>query len=108
MGNEEKIKIVKKIIKECFWGDYNICTDDILYIINNGSKREKLFLFNKIIRNSRKATLLLKVFQQEELSDFLTSFRISNFNKSYLEKKIFALQKNLLDIDTQIKGLEWI
>ena len=40
MGNEEKIKIVKKIIKECFWGDYNICTDDILYIINNGSKRE--------------------------------------------------------------------
>ena len=81
MRNEEKIKIVRKIIKECFWGGYNICTDNILYIVNNGSKREKLFLFNKIIRNSRKATLLLKVFQKEDLSDFLTSFKISNFNK---------------------------
>jgi len=86
--------LLSKILSECFWGDYSFTKDDIINIVNNGSKKEKQFLFGKIIQNAVFVSQSLSIFSLADLKWLFDEYKIT-FNKVFIQKRI-ALAKAIL------------
>jgi hypothetical protein len=55
-----------RLIRECFW-DLNISEHDIEQIISGDNQRSKKQLFKKILLNSSRYLIDLRLFDREEL-----------------------------------------
>jgi|GEM_PF-336040 len=86
--------LLSKILSECFWGDYSFTEDDIINIIKNGSKKEKQFLFGKIIQNANFVSQSLSIFSLADLKWLFDEYKIT-FNKVFIQRRI-ALAKAIL------------
>jgi len=58
---DHRIASVRKVLQECFWGDYRISEKDILEKLESGDPGFARFLFSKIIENSRHPSRHLQV-----------------------------------------------
>lgn len=95
-------------MKEIFWGDYDIDEKKAIEMIQNGSEYEKRFMFGKIIANSKNIIKDLEYFDKEDLKKLLNDFKIPNFNRHYLEKRVCIAKNYFLDEPCIIKELQWM
>lgn len=95
-------------MKEIFWGDYNIDEKKAIEMIKNGSEYEKRFIFGKIIANSNNIIKDLEYFDKEDLKELLTNFKVPNFNRYYLGKRVCIAKNYFLDEPCKIKELQWM
>lgn len=101
----DKQKILKTIVKECYW-DYNVDVDDLKEILENKDKRENKKLFDKIIYNSHDKLQALQLFSRQQQKEFLNDFKVT-YNEKYITRHLLVLKSLLLNELTYIKGLEW-
>ena len=75
MSAEQNIDsgLIEEIIRDCFWGDYSYSTDDIIKELASGDERFRLFLFTKILNNSRYPSRYIRaLFDESEVRFFLS------------------------------------
>ncbi len=95
-------------MKEIFWGDYNIDEKKAIEMIKNGSDYEKRFIFGKIIANSNNIIKDLEYFDKEDLKKLLTNFKVPNFNRDYLAKRVCIAKNYFFDEPCEIRELKWM
>lgn len=96
-----------RIQKECFW-DLNISISEINQFIHSKNERMKRIIFEKLLFNSSKVFLDLKLFNFEDITEYLNKIEIPTFNKDY-----FLRRKNLADVyflnkELLIDELKWV
>jgi len=104
--NKEVREIIEQIIKECFW-DYNFETNDIVKIVKSGSFNEKMFLFQKILSNSSDVLRALRIFSERDLKELFNKYKVSQFNRDYLQKRRDVVESVLFNKEIHINGLDW-
>ena len=88
--------IARRIIDECFHGDYSFTEKAIVDIARNGSLTEKKFLFARIVQEGSHTSYLLRIFDRNDLRELFDKYRIT-FNHALLEKRVFLCRAILLD-----------
>jgi len=97
---------IETIIKECFW-DYDFSENDISNILENGSEKEKIFIFSKILENSCNVLKALKIFNDIELSELLRLYKVPKFNSDFLNKRYKIIKYLILKESVDIPELKW-
>lgn len=97
----------ERIIKDCFW-DLNISAKDIEDILYSDDKRQKAFLFNKILLNSTQMLIDLKIFSIDEIRTFLDEYKVPRFNHNYIFRRKNIAEVYFLDKLLEIDELKWI
>ncbi len=96
-----------RVKKECFW-DIKISKEEILSAIKGKNKREKQFVFEKILLNSTKMFMDLKYFAKDELEDLLSNFEIPKFNNKYILRRKNLAEVYFFDKELLIDELKWV
>ncbi len=94
-------------MKDIFWGDYSIDEKKAIDMIKNGDQHEKRFIFQKIVENSTNILRDLSYFSKDDLKKFLYAYKVSNFNKPFLEKRVEIVKNIFFDEPCHIEELEW-
>lgn len=76
------IKDFERIKQECFW-DSSIEEEEFLRTLKEGEHPKKRYLFEKILLNSTKVLLDLKLFERKELENLLEEYSPPEFNHDY-------------------------
>jgi len=98
-------KILKNIIKECYW-DSKMDEKKLIAILNSTDDREIKKIFSKIIYNSKDKLMSLSLFSADQLKKAFTNFKVT-YNNKYITRHLLVLKSLLLDEKAKIKGLEW-
>lgn len=98
--------LIEDVLKDCFWGDYNYSAEEIKKDLNSGDERFKLFLFSKIINNSRYPSKYIRAFFDEEEVRFFLS-RIPGRQGEEFSRRRKLVMANVLGEISEIKGLQW-
>lgn len=98
--------IYSKIIQDCFW-DYDMSIDDIDRLAHSSDMKEKMFLFQKIMENSRDLLRSLKIFSPSDLEELIASYHISHHKQSFLTRRKHIVEHVLLGRDTTVPELAW-
>ena len=96
-----------RIKKDCFW-DLNISIDEIADMISGSDFRSKAFLLEKILLNSTKLLLDLKIFNRDELKLLLENFKVPQFNYEYVFRRKNIAGVYFFDEPLLIDELKWI
>ncbi|RME91421.1 MAG: hypothetical protein D6767_05225 [Candidatus Hydrogenedentota bacterium] len=104
----EKLQAAEEILRDCFWGDYNLTAEQIVQIAEQGTDYDKRFLFGKIIANARNIFITLRIFSEKDLAKLLDSFMIPAFRKEFFEKRINIAKHLLLGRQVNLPQYEWI
>ena len=95
-------------MKEIFWGDYRFDEEGIKKLANSNDLKENLFLFEKILYNSKNLLKDIEIFDRESLKKILEDFEIkSSYKKDFATKRLKILRALILGKDEYIKGLSW-
>ena len=105
-NKDELHRILKNIIKDCFW-DYKISENDIIRIVKNGNFNEKMFLFQKIIYNSTEVLRALMIFTEDDLKKLFKEIKIFGFNNDFIQKRKNLVEAIFFDKDVNIGELSW-
>lgn len=97
----------ERIIKDCFW-DLNISAKDIEDILYSDDKRQKAFLFNKILLNGTQMLIDLQIFSIDEIRTFLDEYKVPRFNHNYIFRRKNIAEVYFLDKLLEIDELKWI
>lgn len=97
----------ERIIKDCFW-DLDISAKDIEDILYSDDKRQKAFLFNKILLNSTQMLIDLQIFSIDEIRTFLDEYKVPRFNHNYIFRRKNIAEVYFLDKLLEIDELKWI
>ncbi|MCB4203765.1 hypothetical protein LF845_02170 [Deferribacterales bacterium Es71-Z0220] len=97
---------INSIKRECFW-DYDLSEDDILRIVSKGSFSEKIFLFQKILANSKHLLRDLQIFNKDDLKTLLKNYNVPNFNRDFLYKRKNIVEFFFFDKELEIEELKW-
>ena len=97
----------ERLLRDCFW-EYDFSAEDIGRIVESGSFKEKLFLFEKILANSTDLLLDLQIFDKEELRRLLDSYSVPSFNHDYLKRRKNIVEYFFFDEPLDIEELKWI
>ncbi|MEA1967213.1 MAG: hypothetical protein U9N77_03210 [Thermodesulfobacteriota bacterium] len=97
----------KRIQKECFW-DMDITALEIKGIVHGKEKRMKKIIFEKILLNSSKVFLDLKLFKTDDLEELLNNFKIPKFNREYIRRRKNLAEVYFLDKELLIDELKWV
>jgi hypothetical protein len=95
-----------RIIKESFW-DYNFSIDELQNICESDDFRNKKFIFDKILKNSTDILNDIKIFTENDRINLLKSFKISNFNYDFINRRFKILKRLILKEDVEILELSW-
>ncbi len=98
---------LKRILKECFW-DLKISEEDITDILNRDDFAKKKFLFEKILWNSTRLFDDLSLFKPEELRSMLDAYKIPNFNREYIARRVNMAQVYFFDKPLTVEDLQWV
>ena len=96
-----------RIKKDCFW-DYNFSDEDILKLASSDNKRERDFLFQKILLNSTNMFSDLKIFNSEVLCDLIESYKVPQFNNTYAFKRKNMAEVYFFDKPVLVNELKWV
>ena len=97
----------QRIIKDCFW-DLNMTVADIKNIVERGDWDSKTFLFEKILLNSTRLLVDLKIFQKDDLSRLIENFTVPAFNHDYIFRRKNIAEVYFLDKPLKIDELKWV
>ena len=103
MTNE---KIIKQIIKDCFW-DMDFSVKEVSNIIYGNDFKLKAFLFDKVLLNSTKLFASLKIFYEEDLEKLIKDYKIPAFNKNIAKRRLNLAEAYFLDDPLTIEELSW-
>jgi len=95
-------------MQEIFWNDYMLDQKDISNIINGSDFQKKKFIFEQILANSTNLIKDLSNFKRDDLKKLLYSYKILNFNRAFLEKRVKIAKNYFFDEKVFIKELAWI
>ncbi len=95
-----------RIIRECFW-DSRIEAEELKRVLMKGSRREKRQLFERILLNSSRYLLDLRLFGSEELRGLLEEYRIPDFNREYAFRRKNIAELYFFDKKLEIPELQW-
>ncbi len=93
--------------KDCFW-DSRFSNKDIEEIAKNGSLKEKLFLFEKILINSTNLFSDLDIFQRGDIEKLLKMYKVPNFNREYIKRRKNLVEVYFFDKPLTVEELKWI
>lgn len=108
MSAEQSIDrgLIEEIIRDCFWGDYTYSVDDIRNELVAGDERFRLFLFTKILNNSRYPSRYIRaLFDENEIRFFLSKIPERQGERASLRRQL--VRANVLGELSEIKGLKW-
>ena len=95
-------------MKEIFWGDYTFDEEGIKRLANSDDYKENLFLFEKILYNSKNLLKDIEIFEKDKLKKILENFEIkSSYKKDFALRRLKILRALILGKDEYIKGLSW-
>ena len=98
--------LIEDVLEDCFWGDYNYSAEEIKKELNSGDERFKLFLFSKIINNSRYPSKYIRAFFDEDEVRFFLS-KIPGRQGEGFSRRRQLVMANVLGEISEIKGLQW-
>lgn len=99
-------RIIEDVIHDCFWGDYDYTAGDIRNELSAGGERFKLFLFTKILDNSRYPSKYIRaLFTEDEVRFFLSKVKGRLNDRAVLRRQL--VMTNVLGEHVEIKGLRW-
>ena len=96
----------KNILKDCFW-EYHFSAEEIGQFFKSSDKREKQFLFEKILLNSHELFKDMALFSRKDLEIMLESYVVPRFNKEYIYRRKNSVEYYLLDKPLMIDELKW-
>ncbi len=96
-----------RIKKDCFW-DLDISSKEIVDIANGNDSRKKSYLFEKILLNSTKLFIDLKIFGKDELRVLVKNFEIPRFNHEYAFRRKNMAEVYFFNKPLLIDELKWI
>jgi len=97
----------ERILKDCFW-DLNIKDQDIDDILNQNDLRRKKFLFSKILLNSTRVLIDLKIFKSDELKQMIEEYIVPKFNHDYIFRRKNIAEVYFVNKPLLIEELKWI
>ena len=97
----------ERILKDCFW-DLNIKDKDIDDILNNNDLRRKKFLFSKILLNSTRVLIDLKIFKSAELKQMIEEYKVPRFNHDYIFRRKNIAEVYFLNKPVLVEELKWV
>ena len=101
---EDRLAIADKIISECFWGDYSLTADELLFRLEQHDPGFDRFLFSKIIENSRQPSRYLPMlFAPEVLQSLLDRYLRMAGNR----KRVRLVAANLTGRYDLVPELQW-
>lgn len=90
--SDPRMTSAQAVLKECFWGDYNLTAPEILARLDKNEPEFNRFLFSKIIENSRYASRHLRnLFSPDVLENLLERY----LEKSGDKKRIRLIAANI-------------
>ena len=95
-----------RIIRECFW-DLKITQEAIQEVLAGEDSRLKKQLFEKILLNSSRYLLDLKLFDREELRLLLEEYRPPEFNYDHAFRRKNISEVFFFDKELKIDELKW-
>ena len=98
---------IDRIKKDCFW-EYNFSNEEIVNIAKRGDKRQKQFLFEKILLNSTSLFNDLKIFSKKDLKELIENYKIPSFNKNYAFKRKNIAEVYFLNKPLLVNELKWM
>ncbi len=102
----ETIDRYNKIAKECFW-EYHFSAEEIGQLFKSSDKREKQFLFEKILLNSCELFQDMALFDKQDLEVMLEAYVVPRFNKEYIYRRKNSVEYYFLDKPLMIDELKW-
>ncbi len=108
LGNNKYIndKVIEEIIRDCFSGDYSYTVEDIKKELASDNKRFKLFLFSKILANSKYPSKFIReLFNIDEVRQFLSKIPERQVERESRRRQL--VKANVLGEAIEIKGLKW-
>jgi len=96
-----------RIKKDCFW-DYDFTNEEIDKMAKSENIRESSFLFQKILLNSTRVLLDLRIFKDDVLKDLIESYRVPEFNNEYIFRRKNIAEVYFLDKPVLVNELKWI
>lgn len=101
----QKEQIAQKILKDCFWGNTNLTSHEILSRINDYDFAKQVF--SAIFENSKDMVLMLSLIKKEWVKEFIKKQKIGRFKQDFLQQRLDALNCIYIDNTHQIKGRSW-
>ena len=98
--------LIEEIIRDCFWGDYSYTVEDIKKELASGDERFRLFLFSKILNNSRYPSKFIReLFDEDEVRLYLSKIPERQSERESRRRQL--VRANVLGEISEIKGLKW-
>lgn len=97
----------KNILKECFW-EYNFNEDDLISLAKSQDTKEQMFLFSKILENSKELLKSMKIFNKSDLESLINSYNLPSFKHEYMARRLNIVEYYFLDKPLTINELKWV
>ena len=96
-----------RIAKECFW-EYRFSAEEIEKLFASNNRREKQFLFEKILLNSSELFGDMALFDTRDLAAMLEVYVVPKFNEAYTYRRKNSVEYYLLNKPLVIDELKWV
>jgi hypothetical protein len=106
MGNKAIVHRYKQIIKDCFW-EYKFTEEDIDNMFKSSNEREKQFLFEKILLNSKELFNDMSLFNKRDLQTMLHKYLVPKFNREYINRRKNILEYYFFNKSLEVNELKW-
>ena len=101
---DPRLPYAKTVLQECFWGEYTLTAEDLLDRLDRQEPGFEMFIFSKIINNSRHPSRFLRIlFPEARLQYFL--HRELKRNKD--RKRLRLVAANLLENFDLVPEHQW-
>lgn len=101
---DPRMKSIRAVLKECFWGDYNLTAQEILDRLEKNVPGFNRFLFSKIIENGRYPSRHIKnIFPPAAFKTLLKAYRQHAGEK----KRLRLIAANLIGDYSQAPEYQW-
>ena len=97
----------KRILKECFW-EYDLDADDLIRLASSEHESENKMLFEKILLNSTRLFVDLKIFESEKLKKLIETYKVPSFNHDYIAKRKNMAEVYFLNKPITVDELKWV
>jgi len=92
------------VVRECFWGDYDIRPGDVVARLQQGDEVFARFLFSRIVENSRHPSKHLRaLFGQDTLRRFFVDYA----KRCRDPRRLAVIRSNATGEPAEVPGLEW-
>jgi hypothetical protein len=96
----------EKINRECLW-EYNFTDSEIIELARHGNKREKMFLFSKIMENATDVLKCLNIFSPMDQREMILDYKVPKFNYNFLERRHKIIKYFITKQNVDIPALRW-